>query len=61
MEIEVERDGKLVKVATEDLTNLELCGAMANITIRGDELLYKQEIEEGCAAINEARRRLMGK
>lgn len=61
MKIEVERDGKLVKVDPEDLSNLELCGALANITIDGDEFLSKQEIDEGYAAINEARRRLMGK
>ena len=61
MKMEVERDGKLVKVSPEDLTNLELCGALANITIDGDEFLSKQEIEEGYAAINEARRRLRGK
>ena len=61
MEIEVDRDGKWVKVAPEDLTNLELCGVLANITIDGDEFLSKKDIEEGYAAINEARRRLGGK
>lgn len=61
MEIEVDRGGKWVKVSPEDLTNLELCGALANITIDGDDFLSKQEIEEGYAAINEARRRLGGK
>lgn len=61
MEIEVNRDGKWVKVAPEDLTNLELCDALTNITIDGDEFLSQQEIEEGYAAINEARRRLGGK
>lgn len=61
MQMEVERDGKWVKVAPEDLTNLELCGALANITIEGDDFLSEQEIEEGYAAfINEARRRLGG-
>ena len=60
MQLEVERDGKWVKVAPEDLTNLELCGALANITIEGDDFLSEQEIEEGYAAINEARRRLRG-
>ena len=61
MEIEVERDGKWVKVSQEDLTDLELCKTLSNITLDGDEFLSKQEIEEGYAAINEAIRRLGGK
>lgn len=60
MEVEVERDGKWVKVAPEDLTKEELCDALSHITIDGDESLSKQEIAEGYAVINEARRRLRG-
>lgn len=61
MQVEVERDGKWVKVSPEDLTDLELCKSLSNITLDSDEFTSESEIEEGYAAINEARRRLMGK
>ena len=58
MTIEVERNGKYVKVNPNELTNLELCECLSNIQIESDEFLSKQEIDEGYAAINEAIRRL---
>lgn len=58
MTIEVERDGKYVKVNPEELTDAELCECLSNIQIDSDEFLSKQEIDEGYAAINEAIRRL---
>ena len=58
MTIEVERNGKCIKVNPNELTNLELCECLSNIQIDSDEFLSKQEIDEGYAAINEAIRRL---
>ena len=58
MTIEVERNGKYVKVEPGELTNLELCECLSNIQIESDEFLSNQEIDEGYAAINEAIRRL---
>ena len=58
MTIEVERNGKYVKINPEELTNLELCECLSNIQIDSDEFLSNQEIDEGYAAINEAIRRL---
>lgn len=58
MTIEVERNGKYVKVNPEELTDEELCECLSNIQIDSDEFLSKQEIHEGYAAINEAIRRL---
>ena len=58
MTIEVERNGKYVKVNPEELTNAELCECLSDIQIDSDEFLSNQEIDEGYAAINEAIRRL---
>ena len=58
MTIEVERNGKYVKVNPNELTDAELCECLSNIQIESDEFLSKQEIDEGYAAINEAIRRL---
>lgn len=58
MTIEVERNGKWVKVEPSELTNLELCECLSNIQIESDEFLSNQEIDEGYAAINEDIRRL---
>ena len=58
MTIEVERNGKYVKVNSEELTNAELCECLSNIQIDSDEFRSNQEIDEGYAAINEAIRRL---
>ena len=58
MTIEVERNGKYVKVNPEELTNAELCECLSNIQIDSDEFISEQEIDEGYAAINEAIRRL---
>lgn len=58
MSIEVERNGKYVKVTPEELTDAELCECLSNIQIDSDEFLSNQEINEGYAAINEAIRRL---
>ena len=56
--IEVEREGKWVKVIPKDLTADELCDALMRIQIDSDEFLSPQEIAEGYAAINEAAKRL---
>ena len=58
MTIEVERNGKYVKVNPKELTNLELCECLSNIQIDSDEFLSNQAIDEGYAAIHEAIRRL---
>ena len=58
MTIEVERNGKYVKVNPNELTNAELCECLSNIQIDSDEFLSNQEIDEGYATINEAIRRL---
>ena len=58
MTIEVERNGKYIKVNPKELTNLELCECLSNIQIESDKFLSNQEIDEGYAAINEAIRRL---
>ena len=58
MTIEVERNGKLVKVEPSELTNAELCECLSYIQIDSDEFISEQEIDEGYAAINEAIRRL---
>ena len=58
MTIEVERNGKYVKVTPEELTNAELCECLSYIQIDSDEFISEQEIDEGYAAINEAIRRL---
>ena len=58
MTIEVERNGKYVKVNPYELTDAELCECLSNIQIDSDEFLSNQEIDEGYAAINEAIRRL---
>ena len=58
MTIEVQRNDKYVKVNPNELTNTELCECLSNIQIDSDEFLFKQEIDEGYAAINEAIRRL---
>lgn len=54
----IERNGKLVQVEPNELTNLELCECLSNIQIESDEFLSNQEIDEGYVAINEAIRRL---
>ena len=59
VKIEVEREGKWVKVNPKDLTAEELCDALGRIQIDSDEFLSPQEIAEGYAAINEAARRLL--
>ena len=58
MTIEVQRNGKLVVVKPEELTNSELCECLSNIQLDSDEFVSKLEIDEGYAAINEAIRRL---
>lgn len=58
MTIEVERNGKYVKVNPEELTDAELCECLSDIQIDSDEFISEQEIDEGYAAINEAIRRL---
>lgn len=58
MTIEVERNGKYVKVNPDELTDAELCECLSNIQIDSDEFVSEQEIYEGYAAINEAIRRL---
>lgn len=58
MTIEVERNGKYVKVNPGELTDAELCECLSNIQIDSDEFISEQEIDEGYAAINEAIRRL---
>ena len=58
MTIEVERNGKYVKVNPDELTDAELCECLSNIQIDSDEFLSNQEIDEGYATINEAIRRL---
>ena len=45
MTIEVERNGKYVKVNPEELTDAELCECLSNIQIDSDEFLSKQEID----------------
>ena len=59
VKIEVEREGKWVKVIPKDLTAEELCDALGRIQIESDEFLSPQEIAEGYAAINEAANRLL--
>lgn len=56
--IEVQREGKWVKVIPKDLTTDELCNALMQIQIVSDEFLSPQEIAEGYDAIYEAARRL---
>lgn len=42
MTIEVERNGKYVKINPEELTDEELCECLSNIQIDSDEFLSKQ-------------------
>ena len=58
MTIEVQRNGKWIKVDPEELTNSELCDCLANIQIGSDEFISNKELNENYAAIDEAIRRL---
>ena len=58
MTIEVQRNGKWIKVDPEELTNSELCDCLANIQIGSVEFISNKELNENYAAIDEAIRRL---
>jgi hypothetical protein len=58
MTIEVNRDGKWVKVNPGELTNAELCDILSDIQIDSDEFISDREISMWYTAIQEAIDRL---
>ena len=58
MTIEVNRDGKWVKVNPGELTNEELCDILSDIQIESDEFISDREVSMWYAAIQEAMDRL---
>lgn len=58
MTIEVDRNGKWVKVKPEELTNEELCDILSDIQIESDEFISDRKISMWYAAIQEAIDRL---